>query len=250
MGTRMSRFPKKQNTHTRVVERSEDPGGYRQHPCISLTSNTAKAMDLSIDFVSRPVFGRFGGWRLPERRELIDSAMKHLGVACRSIGDLAESLARIRAEALLADIDLRGSWVAEQICRKIAAVTKDPVKAAAVFMHHRLPGEWLRPFLFKATIERSHGWRSVMSQCLIDRSYQNTAVCVTLTLPDPDPEFFASSLALAEDLLSLVNQLCFQSKVPEKTLLALMRASNHPGVRSRSPIGHWTAEQKGKLIGG
>ena len=220
----------------------------RQHPGIQhQLQNSAKAMDLSIDLSLDPVFESFYGWRLPEEEdELIDSAMKHLGVTCRSIGDLAESLARIRAEALLADIDLGSSWVAEQICRKIADVTKDPVKAATEFMHHRLPGEWLHPILFKATIESHHGWRSVMSLCLNDKSYQNIAVCVILTLPYPDPEFFASSLALAENLHSLIYQLCFQSKVPEETLRALMRA-NHPGVAATAAIGHWTGEPKGKI---
>lgn len=194
-----------------------------------------------------PVLESFCGWRLPEEEdELIESAMKHLGVARRSIGDLAESLARIRAEALLADIDLRGSWIAEKMCRKIADVTKDPVTAVSVFMHHRLLGEWLRPFLFKAATERYEGWRSVMSLCLNDRSYQDTAVRVILTLPDPDLELFASSLALAEDLLSLVYQLCFQRKVPEETLLALMRA-DHPGGAATAAIGHWTAGPKGSV---
>ena len=207
---------------------------------------SVEVMGSKIDLVLDPIFESFFSWQEnAEGKRLIDGTAKLLGIGHRSITDIAESLAKIQAEARLADFDPGASGTAEQICRRISDSAEDPVTAAEIFMQHKLPGKWIHPFLFRAITEDHQGWRSVMCQCLSDKSYQEIGVSVILTLPDPPPEMLETLLSLAGDFLPLTYRLCRWGSVHKATLQALLNADDHR-VAVVAAVGHWFAEPMGK----
>ena len=153
-------------------------------------------------------------------------------------------LAKIQEEACLADIDPQRSRVAERVCRKLAAVDKYPVRTAEAFIHHKLPSAWLNPILFKAVTENHPGRLSLMNRCLSNGMYQEIAVSVAITLPEPSQDFLTPTIALAEKFLPLIHDLCSLGRVPEETLQVLL-SSDSPGVACAAAVGHWRAVQKG-----
>ena len=121
-------------------------------------------INVEVDLVLDPVFEAFYSGNIlsaAEEEALIDSAAKHLGVGERPCVEIAEALAKIQREAHLADIEPQRSRVAERVCRKLADATENLVKTAESFIHHKLPGIWLNPILFKAATEEHQGWPSV-----------------------------------------------------------------------------------------
>ena len=219
-----------------------------QHPGIQhRLQRSVEVTGSKIDLVLDPIFESFFSWQEnAEEKRLIDGTARLLGIGDRPINDIAESLARIQAEARLADIDPEVSGTAEQICRMISDSAEDPVTAAEVFMQHKLPAKWIHPFLFRATTEDHQGWRSVMCQCLSDKSYQEIGVSVILTLPDPTPEMLETLLSLAGDFLPLTYWLCRRGSVHKATLQALLSADDHR-VAVVAAVGHWFAEPMGKI---
>lgn len=219
-----------------------------QHPGIQhRLQRSVEVMGSKIDLVLDPIFESFfSRQENAEGKRLIDGPANLLGIGDRSTDDIAESLARIQAEARLADIDPEVSGTAEQICRMISDSAEDPVTAAEIFMQHKLPGEWIHPFLFRATTEDHQGWRSVMCQCLSEKSYQKIGVSVILTLPDPTPEMLETLLSLAGNFLHLTYRLCHWGSVHKSTLQALLSADDHR-VAVVAAVGHWFAEPMGKI---
>ena len=220
----------------------------REHPGIQhRLRDSVEAMGLRIDLALDPIFEVFYSWQDPARnKRLIDGTAKLLEIGDRPIDDIAESLAMIQAEARLADFDPGASRTAEQICRRIADSAEDPVKVVKIFMQHKLPGKWIHPFLFEATTEDHQGWRSVMSLCLSDKSYQDIGVSVILTLPDPTPEMLETLLSLAGNFLPLIYWLCYWGSVHKATLQALLSADDHR-VAVVAAVGLWFAEPKGRI---
>ena len=206
-------------------------------------------INVEIYLVLDPVFEAFFPGHIlgaAEEEALIDSAARHLGVGERPSVEIAGTLAKIQEEALLADIEPHRSRVAERVCRKLADVAEYPVETAEACIHHRLPSVWLYPILFKAAIEGRKGWPSVMSRCLNDISYQEIGVSIILTISEPPPELLGASLALAENHLSFIHDLCSLGRVPGATLQALLCIDN-PRVAVAAAIGHWLAEPEGKI---
>lgn len=205
-------------------------------------------IDLAPDFVLDPVFEAFFPGRIldaEEEADLIESAAEQLRVSEGSVDEVVEKLVKIESEARLADIEPQRSRVAERVCRKLAGA-EDPVQTSAAFVHHRLPSVWLYPILFKAAIEGRKGWPSVMSRCLNDISYQEIGVSIILTISEPPPELLGASLALAENHLSFIHDLCSLGRVPGATLQALLCIDN-PRVAVAAAIGHWLAEPERKI---
>ena len=206
-------------------------------------------IDLEIDLVLAPVFEAFFPGRIlgaEEEVDLIDRAAKQLGVTERPGDEVAELLANLQSEARLAELEPQRSRVAERVCRKLADSAENPVKTAESFIHHKLPGAWLSPILFRAATEEHQGWPSVMNQCLSDGTYQDIAVSIVLTLPEPPQDLLKTSLALAESFLPLIHDLCYRGKVPAATLKALFSA-DHDQVAVAAAIGHWRAEPEGEI---
>ena len=220
----------------------------KEHPGIQhRLQSSVEVMGSRIDLALDSTFESFYSWQDPaEGKRLVDGTAKLLGIGHRSINDIAESLARIQVEARLADFDPGASGTAEQICRRISDSAEDPVMAAEIFMQHKLPGKWIHPFLFRATTEDHQGWRSVMCQCLSDKSYQEIGVSVILTLPDPPPEMLETLLSLAGNFLHLTYWLCRWGSVHKATLQALLNADDHR-VAVVAAVGLWSAEPKGKI---
>ncbi len=224
--------------------------GTRDHPGLQQQlKDQVDALDLDIDLVVDPVFEALYPGRIlgaGEADRLIDIASKGLGVGDRSAGEIAHALVKIQEDAFLADIDHQRSSVAVGVCRKLADAERHPVRTAKTFIHHNLPSAWLGPILFKAAAENHHGWPSVMHQCLSDGVYREIAASIVLTLPEPPHNLLAASLAVAENFLSLIHDLCNRDKIPAATIKALFSA-DHPQVAVAAAIGHWGAKPEGTI---
>ncbi len=221
----------------------------REYPGIQhRLQDSVEAMRLRIDLTLDPIFEAFYSWQdLVEEERQVGAVAKLLGIGDRPIEKIAESLARIWAEARRAEFDAGRSRVAEQICRIAADSSEDPVKAAEIFMQHSLPSNWIHPFLLRAATEKHNGWTALMNQFLTDGTYQSIAVSVVLTLLEPSPELLAASLALAKNTPSLIHDLCSCGRVPKATLEALLRGDARSGVPTAAAIGYWSAKQKGEM---
>ena len=165
--------------------------------------------------------------------------------ANKSIDRIAELLAKIQTEALLAGVDFPPVQL-QVFCQQLAENISDPIAAAEEFMERKLEGDLVRPFLYRAATENHAGWKSLVQRCIDTDMYEGDGIAVIVTIPEPPHEMLSEALARSGKILHFIEWSCLRGDVPEATLEAMLRWSD-PLIAFTAAIGHWRAKPAGSV---
>ena len=156
---------------------------------------------------------------------------------CRSIDDIAASLARVQTGARHAGLRYP-PWAALYLCARLAETLPDPVAAAEAFMKLELPGELVDPFLRKMTSDGREEWASIVHRCLQDDRYRKIGFTAAICHPAPPAEVLSAALANAGDAAETIEVCFYQGLIPSTTRQAMLQCQDSR-VAVPAAIGHW-----------
>lgn len=225
-----------------LVEATREHPGV-QHRLRRETDRFELEIDLTLDPEFEAVYPEMKTFSIEEHLKLATNLAERLG--SRSIEGMAESLARIDAEARFAGMNTP-SGVLSKACVWLAEGVTDPLAAANTLMNHNLPGKLVEPFLQKAATEDRPGWVCLVGRCLEECLYEHLAVSIVMKHPNPPPELLPYAILKSGVMLDVVNTELLWGRVPNQTLAAMFHADD-PRIAVAAAVGHWNAEPKGTI---
>ena len=156
---------------------------------------------------------------------------------CRSIDDIAASLARVQTGARRTGLRYP-PWAALYLSARLAETLPDPVAAAEAFTKLELPGELVDPFLRKMASDGREEWASIVRRCLQDDRYRKIGFTAAICHPAPPAEVLSAALANAGDTAETIEACFYQGLIPSTTRQAMLQCHDSC-VAVPAAIGHW-----------